>query len=56
MLYYRFSHKTCGGMSAYEAWTLDCHNIKQPVTLSSRTIQAVVAYAKKNGLTLQRAA
>lgn len=53
MLHYR-RVSSCSG-SAYEAWTESgCSGNRNPVQLSSPTIQAVVAYAKKNGLRLQK--
>ncbi len=53
MLHYR-KYSGCAG-SGYEAWTVDsCTGDKNYVDLSSPTIQAVVGYAKKNGLALNR--
>lgn len=54
MLYYR-SYTACGGKRTYEAFTKDhCTGVESPVSLSSPTIQAVVAYGKKHGLSLKR--
>lgn len=54
MLHYRKFNSVCSG-SGYEAWTQDpCTQGKTFVDLKSPTIQAVVAYAKKNGLALRK--
>ena len=54
MLHYR-SYRACGGKKQYEAFKWDsCLGTENPVQLTSPTIQAVVAYAKKHGLTLKR--
>ena len=54
MLHYR-SYSVCGGKKRYEAFTVSaCSGTENPVELTSPTIQAVVAYAKRHGLSLKR--
>lgn len=54
LLHYR-SYTPCGGKKRYEAFQVDsCLGTENPVELTSPTIQAVVAFAKKYGLTLKR--
>lgn len=53
MLHYR-KYRACG-RTEYEAWTVDtCSGDKVFAKLSSPTIQAVVAHARKKGLSLKK--